>query len=145
MAGYVPVLLTPMVMPLFEVVAARTSVRKLWPNVGLVNPEMINVMGCPPVNVPDKNDTVKSFIQDDTCCNDTIPVDDDGVIIATLPVDNCMPVPLSVMMILPSLGTVDSGVSVTVMITDVAPRATLLRVMVGELSPRSPMEGYVPE
>jgi hypothetical protein len=29
MAGYVPVLLTPMVAPLFEVVAARTSVRKL--------------------------------------------------------------------------------------------------------------------
>ena len=56
-----------------------------------------------------------------------------------------MPVPLNVMMILPLLGTVDTGVSVTVMVTDVAPRAMLLRVMVGELSPRSPMEGYVPE
>ena len=43
--------------------------------------------------------------------------------------------PCIVIMILPSLGTVDSGVSVTVMVTDVAPRATLLRVMAGELSP----------
>ena len=55
-----------------------------------------------------------------------------------------MPAPLSVMMILPLPGTVDTGERETVMVTDVAPRAMLLRVMVGELSPRSPMEGYVP-
>ena len=72
-------------------------------------------------------------------CSSVKPVDDDSVIIATLPVDCCMPVPLNVMMILPSRGTVDSGVSLTVMVTDVAPRATLLRLMAGELSPRSPM------
>jgi hypothetical protein len=79
---------------------------------------MMNVRNCPPVNVLYKDDTVKSFFQDDTCCNDTVPVDDDGVIIATLPVDYCMLVPLNVMKILPSRGTVDPGVSLTVMVTD---------------------------
>ena len=43
------------------------------------------------------------------------------------------------MMILPVPGTVDMGDSETVMVTDVAPRALLLRVMAGEFSPRSPM------
>lgn len=35
---------------------------------------MMNVRKCPPVNVLYKDDTVKSFFQDDTCCNDTVPV-----------------------------------------------------------------------
>jgi len=35
---------------------------------------MMNVRNCPPVNVLDKDDTVKSSFQDDTCCNDTVPV-----------------------------------------------------------------------
>ena len=56
-----------------------------------------------------------------------------------------MPEPTTVMMILPLLGTVDTGESVTVMVTDVAPRATLLRVMAGAKVPRSAtMAGYVP-
>ena len=56
-----------------------------------------------------------------------------------------MPAPLSVMMILPSLETVDTGESETVMVTDVAPRALLLRVMAGAEAPRSAkMAGYVP-
>ena len=56
-----------------------------------------------------------------------------------------MPAPLSVMMILPLLGTVDPGLIVTLMVTDVAPRAMLLRVMAGAEAPRSAtMAGYVP-
>ena len=56
-----------------------------------------------------------------------------------------MPAPLSVMMILPLPGTVDTGESETVMVTDVAPRALLLRVMAGAEVPRSvAMAGYVP-
>ena len=50
-----------------------------------------------------------------------------------------MLLPKTVMMILPLLATVDTGESETVMVTDVAPRALLLRVMAGEFSPRSPM------
>ena len=49
---------------------------------------------------------------------------------------SAMPAPLSEMMILPVLATVVTGVSVTLMVTDVAPLATLLRVMAGALVPR---------
>ena len=47
-----------------------------------------------------------------------------------------IPAPLSVMMILPLLGTVDTGVSATIMDTKVAPRVLLLRVMAGAEVPR---------
>lgn len=47
-----------------------------------------------------------------------------------------MPAPWSVMMILPLMGTVDTGVSVTVICMDVAPRALLLKVMMGASVPR---------
>jgi hypothetical protein len=59
-----------------------------------------------------------------------------------------MPAPLRVMMILPlQQETDDVGVIATLIVTDVAPRTTLLRVMVGALMPRDDpkrMAGYVP-
>ena len=48
---------------------------------------------------------------------------------------SAMPAPLSEMMTLPLLGTVDTGVSVMLMVTDVAPLAKLLRVMAGDVAP----------
>ncbi len=48
---------------------------------------------------------------------------------------SAMPAPLSEMMTLPVLGTVVTGVSVTLMVTDVAPLATLLRVTAGDVVP----------
>ena len=113
-----------------------------WAVVGLVKPEMMNVMGWPPVNVPEVNETVKTgaFVP----LRAAVPAGDPeagAMNVTTAPPEfaRAMPAPLSVMMILPSLETVDTGESETVMVTDVAPRALLLRVMAGEFSPRSPM------
>ncbi len=139
-----------MVAPVFEVVPAAILVIAAWAAEGLVNPGMVNLMGCPPENVPAVNDTVKTNGHDPLRA--AVPAAPAAGVVkwtATVPeFARAMPEkPLSpciVMMILPLLGTVDTGASVTVMVTDAAPRATLLRVMVGELSPRSPMEGYVP-
>ena len=47
-----------------------------------------------------------------------------------------MPAPCSVMMILPPELTCDARFIETLMVTDVAPRAALLRVMVGAKVPR---------
>ena len=49
---------------------------------------------------------------------------------------SAMPAPLSEMMTLPVLGTVVTGVSVTLMVTDVAPVPVLLMVTVGEEIPK---------
>ena len=46
------------------------------------------------------------------------------------------PAPVSVMMILPLLATVSTGVSATLMVTVAAPWVTLLRVMAGDVAPR---------
>ena len=47
-------------VPSFAVVTAATLVIAAWAAVGLVKPEMVNVMGWPPVNVPEVNETVKT-------------------------------------------------------------------------------------
>ena len=131
-----------MVVPSFAVVAAATLVIAAWVAVGLVKPEMMNVMGWPPGNVPEVNETVKT--DEPPTLSDAVPAGDPKAgemnVTAALPeFARAMPAPLSVMMILPSLGTADKGVSVMVMVTDVAARALLLRVMAGKFSPRSPM------
>ena len=137
-----PVALDPTMVPSFAVVAAATLVIAAWAVVGLVKPEMVNVMGWPPVNVPEVNETVKTDIP--TKLRDAVPAGDPeagamNVTAAPPEFARAMPAPLSVMMILPFLGTVDTGESETVMVTDVAPRALLLRVMAGKFGPRSPM------
>ena len=109
--------------------------------VGLVKPEMMNVMGWPPVNVPEVNETVKT--DEPPTLSDAVPAAPEaGAVNATAALPEfarAMLLPKTVMMILPVPGTVDTGESETVMVTDVAPRALLLRVMAGEFSPRSPM------
>ena len=133
-----PVALVPtIVVPSLAVVAAWFIVGIVF--VGLVKPEMVNVMGWPPVNVPEVNETVKTDIP--TKLRDAVPAGDPeaGAVNATAAPPEfarAMPAPLSVMMILPLLETVDTGESETVMVTDVAPRATLLRVMAGAEVPR---------
>jgi hypothetical protein len=146
-AGYVPVTLDPtMVVPSFQVVAAATSVISAWPAVGLVkpNPVMVNVMAWPPdVPVVKVNETVKT--NGPVPLREAVPHDGDEPLPGwAIRAEHCtlvllakaMPAPLSVMMILPLLGTGDTGVSATVMETDVAPRALLLRVITGAEVPR---------
>ena len=111
-----------------------------WAAVGLVKPEMVNMMGWPPVNVPEVNETVKT--NGPVPLRAAVPAGDPeagamNVTAAPPEFARAMPAPLSVMMILPLPGTADMGESVTVMVTDVAPRAMLLRVMVGAEAPRS--------
>ena len=102
---------------------------------------MVNVMGWPPVNVPEVNETVKT--NGPVPLSDAVPAAPEaGAMNASkAPPEfaRAMPAPLSVMMILPLLGTVDTGESETVMVTDVAPLEMLLRVMAGKFGPRSPM------
>jgi hypothetical protein len=141
MAGYVPVTLDPkIVVPSFVVVTATILVIAAWTAVGLVNPGMVNVMGWPAENVPDVNDTVKTN-------NGPVPlraavplgvpkVGSVNVTAVLTEFARAMPAPLSVMMILPLLGVEIPGVSVMLMVTDVAPLILLLRVMVGAKVPR---------
>jgi hypothetical protein len=103
---------------------------------------MVNVMGWPAENVPDVNNTVKT--NGAVLLRAAVPAGPplDGEVNATAVLTEfarAVPAPQSVMMILPLLGIDDTGVRVTVMVTDVALRALLLRVMAGEFSPRSPM------
>jgi hypothetical protein len=150
MAGYVPVKLRPIVVPSLAVVAAATLVIAAWAAVGLVNPGMVNVMGWLAANVPDVNDTVKT--NGPAPLRAAVPAGPplDGEVNATAVLTEfarAMPAPLSVMMILPLLASVVTGVSVMLMVTDVAPRALLLRVMAGKLLPRfsiAMIAGYVP-
>ncbi len=127
-----------MVVPSLAVVAAATVVIALWTFAGLVNPGMVNVIGLPPVNVPAVNETVKT--------NGPVPdsaavpaAPDAGAVNARAAVPEfarAKPAPLSVMTILPVAATSVTGVSVTLMVTAVAPLATLLRVMAGDVAPR---------
>ena len=55
--------------PSLEVVAAEVNV--CIAIVGLVKPEMVNVMGWPPANVPEVNETVK--IDEPPTLRDAVP------------------------------------------------------------------------
>ncbi len=119
------------------VVAAATVVIATWAFVGLVNPGMVNVIGWPPVNVPTVSEMVKTKGPDPESA--AVPAGDvvEGAVNArvTAPV-SAKPAPLSVILILPSAATSVTGVSVTLIVTAVAPFATLLRVMAGDIAPR---------
>ena len=120
------------------VVAAKTPVIAAWEPAGLVNPGMVNVIAWPPVNVPAVNDTVKTNgPAPESAAVPAAPAA--GAVNVTTAVPEfarAKPAPLSVMTSLPLLATVDTGVSVTLMVTAVAPLATLLRVMAGDVVPR---------
>ena len=121
-----------------------------WEAEGLVKPAIVNVMGCPPVNIFPVvlvDDTVKTNgPAPDSAAVPAAP--DAGAVNVRAAVPEfarARPAPVSVMMILPLLATVPTGVSATLMVTAAAPLATLLRVMAGALAPRvSTMAGYVP-
>ncbi len=125
-----------MVVPSLLVAAAATLVIATWTAVGLVNPGMVNVIGWPPVKVPAVNETVKTNEDPPPAASAAVPVGlpDDGAVNvrAAAPEDaSARPAPLSVMIILPLLATCDAGASVTLMVTVVAPFATLLSVIAG--------------
>ena len=132
-----PVTLAPtMLVPSSAVVAAATLVIAFWAFVGFVTPGMVNVIAWPPVNVPAVNETVKT-IRDVPLLRDAVPAAPEAgainVTVALPEFARAMPAPKSEMTILPLLGTFKykKGVSVTLMVTAVAPLATLLRVMAG--------------
>ena len=118
------------------VVAAATLVIAACVLVGLVNPGMVNAMTLPALNVPAVNVMVRTKGPDpDKAVLPAAP--DEGAVNARVPAPlSAKPAPLSVMMILPSGATAVAGVSVTLMVTPVAPFATLLRVMMGDRAPR---------
>ncbi len=122
--------------PLLVVVAAATLAITAWAPVGLVNPGMVNAMTLPASNVPAVNEMVRTKGPDpDKAEAPAAP--DEGAMNARLPAPlSAKPAPLSVMMILPSGATAVAGVSVTLMVTPVAPMTTLLRVMAGDRAPR---------
>ena len=115
------------------VVAAATLVIAACVLVGLVNPGTVNAMTLPALNVPEYEMVkTKGPVPDKA----EAPADE-GAVKERVPEPlSAKPAPLSVMMILPSGATAVAGVSVTLMITPVAPFATLLRVMVGDRAPR---------
>ena len=130
------------VAPLLVVVAAATLAITAWAPVGLVNPGMVNAMTLPALNVPAVNVMVKTKgpVPDKA---EVPAAPDEGAVkvrfpepLSAKPQNAAEKKPLSVMMILPSGATAVAGVSVTLMITPVAPFATLLRVMVGDRAPR---------
>ena len=122
--------------PLLVVVAAATLAITAWAPVGLVNPGMVNAMTLPALNVPAVNVMVKTKgpVPDKA---EAPAAPDEGAVKARVPEPlSAKPAPLSVMMILPSGANAVVGVSVTLMVTAVAPMATLLRVMMGDRAPR---------
>ena len=117
------------------VVAAATLVIAACVLVGLVNPGMVNAMTLPALNVPEYEMVKTKGPVPDKAEAPAAP--DEGAVKERVPEPlSAKPAPLSVMTILPSGATAVAGVSVTLMITPVAPFATLLRVMVGDRAPR---------
>ncbi len=90
------------------------------------------------MNVPAVNETVKT--KGPTPESAAVPAAPDAGAVnvrAAVPeFARARPAPVSVMMILPLLATVTTGVSATLMVTKAAPLATLLKVMMGALVPR---------
>ena len=124
------------VAPLLVVVAAATLVIASCVPVGLVNPGMVNAMTLPALNVPEYEMVkTKGPEPESTVVPAGVPVV--GAVNVRVPAPvSTKPVPLSVMTILPVAATSVSGVSVMLMVTVVAPLATLLRVMAGCKAPR---------
>ena len=128
------------VAPLLVVVAAATLVIAACVLVGLVNPGMVNAMTLPALNVPEYEMVKTKGPVPDKAEAPAAP--DEGAVKERVPEPlSAKPAPLSVMMILPSGATAVAGVSVTLMVTPVAPFATLLRVIAGEAIPSEIMDG----
>ena len=134
------------VVPSLAVVAAATAVFAAWAAVGLVNPGMVNVIVWPEVKVPAVNETIKT--KGPAPLSAAVPAPPAPAVKVRVPAPvSARPAPVSVIKSLPLLGTVVTGVSLTLMVTDVAPLATLLSVMAGCELPRdvpSRMAEYVP-
>ncbi len=139
-AGKVPVTLAPTIVVPPSVVAAAIVVIAPWTAEGLTNPGIVNVIAAPPMNVPAIKVMVKILFVPAKSVSAAapagLPLDGKVKTILTEPA-RAMPIPLSVMRIFPVGAISVNGVSVTLMVTAVAPLATLLRVMAGDVAPRS--------
>ena len=95
----------------------------------MVNPGMVNATGWPTGNVPPVKVTVKtSGPVPDSAAVPAAPVAGARNATAGAPA-RFKPAPVSVMRILPGLGTATPGVSVTVIVTPVTPLTLLLRLI----------------
>ena len=98
--------------------------------MGLVNPGTVNVIGWSELNLPEVNVIVKTFAADSPAVPAGAGLElgkgEENVSAAEPELASAMPGPVSVMMIFPLLGTGATGMSVMLMMTPVAPLATLL-------------------
>ena len=132
------------VVPSLAVVTAATAVFTGWAAVGLVNPGMVNVIGCVAANklaAVAPKETVKTNEDPDPAMSAAVPVGlpVDGAVnvrAAVPELASAIPAPKRVIIILPLLGTAVPGVSVTLMVTAVAPVPVLLMITVGARYPK---------
>ncbi len=112
----------------------------------MVNPGIVNVIELPPFNSPAVNEMVK--IKGPNPVSTAVPARPPGEKAGNMRVAapaSAKPAPVSVMRSLLLLETTVTEVKVTLMVTNVAPLATLLKVRAGKLKPRlSTMEVYEP-
>jgi hypothetical protein len=110
------------------VVAAATEVIAPWVPEGLVNPGMVNVIAWPKVNADAALNVMVKIDPESAAAPAGVPLV--GAVNARVP-EPVSVKPLSVMRSLPLFATCAAGVSVTLIVTAVAPLATLLSVMEG--------------
>ena len=103
------------------VVAALTEVSAPCALVGLVTVPRVNVMGWPPVNVPVLSDTVSTGGAEPAMLAVPEAPAAGAVNVSAVFAVHANPAPLSVMMILPLLATVVTGVRVTDIVTPAKP------------------------
>ncbi len=100
----------------------------------------MNAILCPDIKFPEVNVIVKTFAADSPAVPAGAGLElgkgEENVSAAEPELASAMPGPVSVMMIFPLLGTGATGMSVMLMMTPVAPLATVLNVTEGALDPR---------
>ena len=137
-SGYVPNTQDPITVPSFEVAAAAIVLIAAWAFEGLVKPGMVNLISAFAGKVSDAI-APKAAIKTKGPVPIRVAVPDGVPIVGAVNMRTELPefsrlmfAPMSVMMILPLLGTADEGVKVTLILTPEVALKTLLRVMAGQ-------------
>jgi len=130
-AGNVPVKLAPNIKPVLSVVAEITVFVGGWILAGLVNPGTVKAIAWSGLNTPELNVTVNTFEIESAAVPDGAGIalgkGEVNVSEADPEFASAIPWPESEMIILPLLGMGATGVREMLIVTPVAPLATLLR------------------